>query len=640
MSLKTFFDVLGYQGAGVTLSRGVYLGGLGLMMGYFPALSAHATGDFLDHGPTLPLAALRGAIALQNARGENLVIACSMDTSPQGWILVTNIDTGHSKQVWVPPQYPNSPPYGSILASNGRFYTCEGPTFLEFDPNVGDWTFHCPTEDGCYIGATEGPDGTIYFGGCPGTHLIAFDPQTKRLTDYGRMDPTEQYLSYLAADRAGWIYCGIGTARENLVAFNPKTRERRPLLQEEERQIGTPTVEPGVDGKAYATVRGQHYQLFEGQATPIPAEAVAPRAPIHNINWGQTLSLLPDGRVLSQYNMLEKFLEIADPKTGQTQRIPIDYRGDGSRMTLLAAGPGGKVYGGTAFPCCVVVYDPKVGGPVQRLGDRYWHSMAVSGTKIAAGRYAGGYLDLYDTAQPWHIGEDESQSNPRCVAQYHPDINVPIATVFHPDGRHVVTAGLPGYGYRGGGLAIYDLETGRSELFTHQQLIPEHSLVSLRVLPDGNLIGGTSTHGGHGTEPVPGEAQLVIFDWKARKIAFQSSVVPEATTIHNLELGSDGLVYGLTDTAVLFVFDPVARRVVHRESLAEYGAVTYHEMTRAADGNIYIVMAQAILRLRPGSRKAEKLADAPAPITNGIAVVEDRLYFICTSHLWSYGLPQ
>lgn len=608
-----------------------------LVMLYLLATHAHAEGGFMDHGPTLPVAALRGAIALQNTRGENLVIACSMDTSPQGWILVTNIDTGGSRQVWVPPQYPNSPPYGSILGSNGKFYTCEGPTFLEFDPDVGDWTFHRQTEDGCFIGATEGPDGTIYFGGCPGTHLIAFDPKSRELTDYGRMDPTEQYLSYLAADRAGWIYCGIGTARENLVAFYPKTRERRQLLPEEGRQIGTVTVEPGIDGRAYAAVRGQHYRLFEGQATPIPAEAVAPRAPIHNINWGQTLSLLPDGRVIHQYNMPEKFLEIADPKAGRIQRIPIDYQGDGSRMTLITAGPGGKIYGGTAYPCCIVTYDPESGGPVRRLGDRYWHSMAISGTKIAAGRYAGGYLDLYDTAQPWRIAEDEQQCNPRCVAQYHPDINVPIATVFHPDGRHVVTAGLPGYGYRGGGLAIYDLETGRSELFTHKELIPEHSIVSLRVLPDGNLIGGTSTHGGHGTEAMPGEAQLVIFDWQARKITFHSPVVPGATTLHNLELGSDGLVYGLTDNAILFVFDPAARRVVHRESLTAYGTVMYHAMTRATDGNIYAVMGQALLRIRPGSKRAEKLANAPAPITNGIAVVGGRVYFICTSHLWSYG---
>jgi outer membrane protein assembly factor BamB len=589
---------------------------------------------------------LRGAVAVQNARGENLVIACSMDTSPQGWILVTNIDTGQSRQVWVPPQYPNSPPYGSILASSGKFYTCEGPTFLEFDPNVGDWTFHSKdlTDDGLFIGVTEGPDGTIYFGGTPGTHLIAFDPKTRQLTDYGRMDPKEQYVYYLAVDSSGWVYCGIGSARENLVAFNPKTRARRQLIKEEDRQIGEVVVDPGADGKVYATtVQKQHYQLFEGQATPIEADAVAPRAPIHNINWAQMVREFPDGRYINQYNMVDKFVEIYDPKAGQAKRVALEYQADGTRMVFLTAGPGGKVYGASAFPCCILVYDPKTGGPMQRLGDLYWQSAAVSGTKIAAGRYAGGYLDLYDTAQPWKMVANEKLSNPQCVGHYEPDINVPVATVFHPDGRHVVTAGLPGYGYRGGGLAIYDMETGQSELFTHQELIPEQSIVSLRVLPDGNLMGGTSTHGGHGTESAPGEAQLVIFDWKTRKITFQSSVVPGATTIHNLELGRDGLVYGLTDNAMLFVFDPVTQQVVHRESLAGYGGLIvypYNAMTRAADGNIYFVLSQTILRIQPGSTKPEKLADAPAPIYSGTAVVDGRVYFVCLSHLWSYGLPQ
>jgi hypothetical protein len=604
---------------------------------YLVVTRADAKPTLIDHGPTLPLASLRGAVAVQNAKGENLVIACSMDTSPQGWILVTNIDTGECKQVWVPRQYPNSPPYGSVLGSNGRFYTCEGSTFLEFDPNVGDWTYHKKTEDGCFIGVTESPDGIIYFGGCPNAHLISFDPKTKAYTDFGRMDPVQEYVMSLATDDAGWVYCGIGTARENLVAFNPKTKERRQLLKEDERQISSPMIEPGVDGAAYVTIRDKSYRLRDGQATEIPASEIAPRRPVNSITWGGIVREFPDGRSIAEYNMLEQYLVIAGPKAGETKRIPLEYKGDGSLMTMIAKGPGDRIYGGAAFPCSVLVFDPRTDKHMQRVGDLYWHCLDTRGTMMAAGRYAGGFIDIYDTSKPWNPGSERGVSNPLWAAGYNPDVNAPTGVFFHPDGRHVILIGIPGYGYVGGGIAVYDMETGTSELYKHEQLVPEQCMTAMRISPDGNLLLGTSTRGGHGTEAEGGEARLVIFDWKTRKITFERPVVKGATGVMNLEIGSDGLIYGVTDKATLFVFDPATQRIVRTESLEQYGAITYNEMVRAEDGNIYLVMGNAILRIKPGGAKVEKLADSPKPITRGIAVVGGRIYFICTSHLWSYG---
>ncbi|MCC6444495.1 MAG: hypothetical protein IT210_13700 [Armatimonadetes bacterium] len=600
-----------------------------------------AAGEFTDHGPVVPLASLRGAIALQNAKGESLVIACSMDTSPQGWILVTDLNTGASRQIRVPKPYLNSPPYGSIAGRNGKFYTCYGSTFLEFDPDSGEFTFHRQTGDGCYLGTAEGPDGTIYFGGCPGCHLIAFNPTTRELTDYGPMDPKEAYLNEIATDSSGWVYCGIGTARENLVAFHPATKARRQLIREEDRQIGTASAVSGMDGKVYAVVHGQNYRLFEGKAAPIEAGKVPPRAPARNITWGQTLSLLTDGRTIREYNMLEKFLVVSGP-AGQERRIDFDYESGGSLMTLITRGPGGRVYGGSSFPACMTVYDPKEGGPARRLGNAYWHSFAVSGTKIAAGRYAGGYLDLYDTARPWAIDPGpkpdplDTQANPRCLAQYHPDINVPIATRFHPDGRHIVTAGYPGYGYRGGGIAIYDLDTGRSELLPHRKLVPDHSIASLCILPGGDLLAGTARQGGHGTQAAPGDARLLCLDWKTKTVRYRQTPIRGAGAITGLEPGTDGLIYGLADGPALFTFDPATRRV-RRQSLARYGGTVRHALAQGEDGSMYVLLNRAILWIGPGGKPIEKLADAPVSITNGIAITGGRIYFIAISRLWSYG---
>ncbi|MBM4082555.1 MAG: hypothetical protein FJ278_22815, partial [Planctomycetes bacterium] len=48
---------------------------------------------FVDHGVAVPLAESRGVITARDRNGRNLVIACSLDVSPRGWILVTDIDS-------------------------------------------------------------------------------------------------------------------------------------------------------------------------------------------------------------------------------------------------------------------------------------------------------------------------------------------------------------------------------------------------------------------------------------------------------------------------------------------------------------------------------------------------------------------
>ena len=55
---------------------------------------------FVDHGVAVPLAESRSAC---DAKGRNVVIACGMDLGKRGWILVTDVDSGQTRQVWFPP---------------------------------------------------------------------------------------------------------------------------------------------------------------------------------------------------------------------------------------------------------------------------------------------------------------------------------------------------------------------------------------------------------------------------------------------------------------------------------------------------------------------------------------------------------
>ena len=148
---------------------------------------------FVDHGIAAEVAESRGVVTLRDSRGRNLVIACSNDQGPRGWILVTDIDTGETKQVFFPDGVSNAPPYASLLSRNGRFYTGAGRVLLEYDPATEQWlSWESPQPDAhCFVGEAlaDGPEGLIFGGTCYNSHLFSFDPATRRTVDTGGWIP-------------------------------------------------------------------------------------------------------------------------------------------------------------------------------------------------------------------------------------------------------------------------------------------------------------------------------------------------------------------------------------------------------------------------------------------------------------------
>ncbi|MCC6444298.1 MAG: hypothetical protein IT210_12700 [Armatimonadetes bacterium] len=602
-------------------------------------------GGLVDHGVAAPVAESRGLVAAQDERGRNLLVACSMDLSERGWILVSDIDSGKTEQHFYPEGVPNSPPFASLYSRNGRFYTCAGPTLLEFDLNLRQFTFYgvpAPSQ-ACYTGSAfaDGPDGRIYAGSYPNCHLVVFDPKTRQMSDYGPMDPREQYMITLAFDSAGWAYCGIGTARYNIVAFHPGAKERRQIVPEEERKLGSASVYTGTDGQVYGQAGDKWYRCFEGKAESVDKEAVAPPAPSGAVSWGGQSASFPDGRRVRNFDMPERSYELVD-RNGQARRMTFNYKSEGAEITSLVAGPDGKIYGSSAHPMHFFSWTPgektlKDLGPLDRVGGGNFCAMAVRGKAVAGAAYSGGYLYLFDTGRPWN-GEKGDSPNPRLLTQYDPDIHRPRALIVHPDGKHLVMGGYMGYGLSGGGLGFYNLETGQSELLTHRALIPDQSTVTLRTLPDGNLVGGTSIETPGGGHSPAQEGVLYILDWKTRKIVYQVTPVPGAGDVFSLETGPGGLVYGLASGSRFFVFDLKKRQVVHREDLSAYGGLPRPALQMGADRRLYALFTGAVVRIDPKTFRHIKLVDAPGSISAGLAILDGRLYFAVGSHLWSVGL--
>ncbi len=616
------------------------------LLALLAGVAAMAQDAFTNHGIAAPVAELRGAAALQDAAGRNIIILVPLDQSARGFLLVVDVDSGETQQCFYPEGVPLAGAFASLLSTNGKFYTGEAGYLLEFDPTTRQFTFSGKPheESGHFVGKSiiDGPDGLIWIGTHPRSHLVSYNPTTHEFHDYGQLDPTEQYFNYLAYDDAGWFYAGIGTARMSLVAFNPATGEKRQLLPDDQRVVGSATVYRGTDGNAYGSAGSNWYRLAGGQATPIDRSEAAPAAPNGQTGYGGRTGGFPDGRTWNA-NLEEGWVEVSVPATNTTRRIALEYQSGGALLTSMVGGPDGKVYASSCHPMHFVVYDPANDrltdlGPVANVGGGNFCDMATQGPFICAPSYSHGIFHLFDTTRPFNGGFGEDP-NPRELARWPEDICRPRATIGHPDGRHIFMAGFAGYGRVGGGLGIYDLQTEQATLVTHEKLIPNHSTIALRVLPDGNLIGGTSTEAPGGGHPLAKEAVIYGYDWQAAKVLFQVAPVPGAGAIVNLEVDAEGKVYGLASGGQFFVFDPATRQIIHRADLSELGGPLRSGLSRQPDGRIYAVFSRAIARIEPGSFAVTVLANPPVPVTAGMAIVGGRLYFCSGASIWSYRLP-
>ncbi len=379
-------------------------------MTLLPAAATLAQDGFVDHGVASPVAESRGVITTANAEGTPLLVGFSLDQSARGWMIVINVDTAEVTQRYYPEGVPNSPPFASLLSNNGRVYTFAGPTFLEFDLDQREWLFSGkpPAPVSCVTGSAmvDGIDGRIYSGLYPSTHLVSYDPETQEWLDHGQLDPAEKYVNSLVCDSSGWIYAGIGTARQNVVACNPATGEIIQIAEEADRVLGSGSVMLGDDGKAYGRADQTYYRMFEGQAETIDRANMPALTPTGAIGWGNASGSFPDGRKLVRYSLPDKWAEIQSPG-GEVTRIEFDYDSGGASITSLAAGPDGVVYGSTCHPMHFLTLDTNTMsltdmGAVPQVGGGNYCAIAAQGNQIIGAEYAGGRLWAYDVTQPWH----------------------------------------------------------------------------------------------------------------------------------------------------------------------------------------------------------------------------------------------
>ncbi|MGI5817298.1 MAG: hypothetical protein ACOX9R_04295 [Armatimonadota bacterium] len=617
------------------------------------AQSVDLGGGFIDHGPFADVTVSRGTVCTVDGEGNDVVLVWLFDNRYAYALAVIDAQTGEIEEI--PRPIERDCPFASILASNGRYYTYMGGHFIEFDPLQREFTFVQEGPSRAAMSMTEDDNGVIWAGIYPNADVVSYDPATGEFRHYGEINqhPALQYPRSMAADDEGWVYIAIGMAVGQIFILNADTGEVATVVPETDVVgEGGVSVFRGVDGKVYgyAPVGDEGRQWFElhgGEATPIDDSPGVARKQIIAGSQGLRHYDLPGGERVRELDLVEGRLVIENPETGDVRELEFEISGGGASNMGLTVAHDGTIAGGTYHPKRFFSYNPRTDEWIRRDCYGQWNVVATTEDRFYIASYTEGVLLEWDPLSEWVPTErDNPDSNPRYLAQTygHPDVGRPYAMIAHPDGRHIIYGGTPGYGYTGGGLVFYDIETEKAEIIDHEQLIRWHSQASLVALPDGSILGGTTTAPGMGGTPRAEVAELYILDMETRQVQWHGAPIEGAQRYNDLIVGPDGLVFGIIDRNRFFVFDPETREIVHlAETPEEFGPSVHQQGPRifieVPDGRIFALFTGGIVLVNPETYELTMVAEAPRGLGNGGAYLDGRLYFAGGVNLLSWPVP-
>ncbi|MBI5380894.1 MAG: hypothetical protein HZA31_03225 [Opitutae bacterium] len=615
---------------------------------------------FADHGIAIPISNHRGTVVTVDGQGRDIVLLWLYDHSGGYALLMIDAETGKSEQYPMPFPPGGDGPFASILSSANRFYTHFNGYIAEFDPVKRAFTFHHKTKMQMAMGMTEDDNGVIWSVTYPNSGVVSYNPKTGEFKDYGYVyeQNWQQYQRYVVADDAGWIYIAVGNTKSQILAFDPSTGKAKPMLPEAERKTGSSYLFRDMNGKVYgqAVATGgdagifakkegaSWYEFHKGVGQKI--DALSSPKPKKIITSSQALfhTEFASGRKLKACNLVDRTITVLDPKTKQEKTVAIDYTSTGANIMGLLLAPDNTLTGGTMFPMRCFSFNPKADSWVHRAAYGQYNTIMRTGDRVFVGGYPGGFLLEWDASTPWvHTVKKPASGNPLFLRDCTPTIHRPHRLIAYPDGKTVILAGTPGYGYTGGGMMFWDRSTQTSVLLNHTDILPEHSTFTLLPLPEGKLFGGTTIGAGTGGEVKAKVAELYIMDMASKRLDWHEAIMPGVKQYTDSCFGPRGLIYGVADRKTFFVFDPVKRAIVHQENIeAKFGITASEQGPRifvtGPKGEIYLLFAAGVARIAPENFAITLLAKSPHEITAGGDYFEGRLYFACGSHLCSYQL--
>lgn len=622
----------------------------------FPAYAASSRIDigngFIDHGVASPFSQHRGVVATVDDKGVNVVLIWLMDYRGCYALLMINAENGESEEFPIPFEPNGYSPYSTILSSSNKLYTLFNSYFLEFDPERRAFTYFQKTFPRMAMSMTEDDGGKIWAVTYPDSGVVSFNPKTHKLYDYSSVheENWKQYPRYVALDNTGWVYFGIGNAKSNIIAFDPDTQKARTILPDSLRVRGYSYVYRATNGKVYGLPYGlpggrgsdNWYELYEGKAKKVGRIKDVKKLPVISGSQRFVYRKFPDGKILKDFDLINRYLVVQDSITKRDMRVSFKYYSEGAKVMGLTVAPGGRICGGTTFPMRLFCYDPKMSSWTNIPSYGQPNTLIYHADRVYIGGYPGGFLLEWNPSKEWvKTIEEEVGSNPEWLTQGIPTINRPHDLIACLNGKNLIMSGTPPYGMTEGGLLIWDRAAGVKTIMKHSDIVTNQSTMSLVALHNGTLLGGTTTKPGTGGVKKAKVAELYILDMSTKRIVWHDAILPKVQSYTDMVLAGSGLVYGIADRRVFFVFDPVEKMVLYKEdTIDEFGLTNIQQgprvFVKAPEGSIHVLCLKGIARINPSTFKISGLVKSPVSIGAGGDYLNGHIYFSSGSHVYSY----
>jgi len=593
-----------------------------------------------------------------------------------GGLFVCDIDlaTGHCRQLSVGLALADFPTASLRSPRTGILYIGSAWTghLHRYDParpergledlgaiDSGHATFPC--------GIQEAPDGTLYIGSYPEASLTRFDPASGSFTRFGRFDETDKYLYPLVGDD-GTVAAQVKTTRYFLIAFDPRTGERKPVGP----VLKEPTVSgarfqffKGTDGGLYLDSSLGNFRITGLEAKPVdgPLPSQMRGVPATHKNDYQAPAAMPGGVSVAPDSGGAGYRRLRVTQPGVAPReLPLDWQGGGTNLYLIHHGPDGKIYGSSYLPEHLFRCELDGSGMTDlgvcsaSQGEAY--SMTNFGGKLAIASYPAARVSLYDPSRPYAFSR-RADSNPRDIGPidageiaYRPHVLFAA-----PDGKLWVGS-APNYGLSGGPLSWFDPKTERRG--SHRTVVDGLSPVSALWLPQQNqLLLGLGTEPGSGVQVSKPAGAFALWDTAQDRLVFAGDFgVPELADVCGLVPAADGLVYALSARpsfliehhgakpapSRLALIAPARRATIASAPLpAEYGGfgeAGYKALRVDARGRVFGATTRGVYRIKPGGCETEWLWTSPQSIDVVGPIVGRTLYFASQWRLLSVDLPE
>lgn len=497
---------------------------------------------------------------------------------------------------------------------------------------------------------TSDEHGNIYGGTFPNGKVFKFDPNSNEFTDYGSMDPEQQYVRSIAY-KDGIVYAGIGSTG-HIIKLDVETGETSEVTIRKIPEIEHPETVYGLD------VRGDLlFAYLNNESNPLIIYDLKQEEWLDDVyfNYGglhispiheNKVSFIQGGKMML-FDLDSRQVEETGTSFGTSLRnsawIPFENDEELPGHSLVTIQYGGNVTILNPESNVVRTNEPIVDGQPIDLhslekgpdGSLYMTGyMGVNGAiynpetnefktiPIGQSESIGSYRDtvyfgVYPDAQIYAMNLKEDEE-PELLFKVGDDQDRPYVQTAGDDKLFFGT--IPDYGHLGGTLSVYDLETDTYD--THRHVIENQSIVGL-AYKDGKIYGSTTVNGGLGIDPTETEAKMFIWDVESStKIDEITPDIPglekAPIMISGLTFGPDDLLWGAAE-GTIFAMDPESLDIVKSKTIYSdvvgYGNWRPIHIREGNDGLLYTDLYGQLTVINPETMDHQEVGQSTELMT-------------------------